>query len=355
MAGEWTAARGGVWWEDQGLHLIEQTLLPAEYRVLQPRSLDEVADAIRRLAVRGAPAIGIAAAYGLVVALDEVQPTSAEEAHRVLSHAAAVLTGTRPTAVNLAWATDRVLERTGRVSHESARAFRDAVLAEARAIAEEDRELCRRIGRAGIEALGEARRILTHCNAGALATGGYGTATAPLYLLHEQGEPVSVLADETRPLLQGSRLTAWELARAGIPVAVTADGASGALMSRGMVDAVIVGADRIAANGDTANKIGTFNLALAAAYHGVPFYVAAPFSTFDPNTPEGAAIPIEERDPEEVLGFRDRRVAPAGAQALNPAFDVTPHTLISAFVTDQGVLRPPYAPAIKALLREGVS
>lgn len=352
---EWTASQGGVWWDEDGLALIEQTLLPEEYRVLRPRTLAEVADAISRLAVRGAPAIGIAAAYGLVVALDEAAPSTAPEAGRLLDGAAETLRRTRPTAVNLAWALERVLAEAGAHAPISAASYRAAVFGAARELAREDRELCRRIGLSGVEALGSARRILTHCNAGALATGGYGTATAPLYLLHERGEAVSVLADETRPLLQGSRLTAWELHRAGIPVRVTADGASGALMARGLVDAVIVGADRIAENGDTANKIGTFNLALAAAYHGIPFYVAAPFSTFDPKTPDGSAIPIEERAPEEVLAFAGRRVAPEGVTSLNLAFDVTPHALVTAFLTDQGVLRPPYPASIARLSRQGVS
>ena len=352
---EWTASQGGVWWDGEGLALIEQTLLPAEYRVVRPRTLNEVADAIYRLAVRGAPAIGIAAAYGLAVALDDAAPSSESDARRLLHEAAETLRRTRPTAVNLAWAVERVLTEAVVHEHGSVASLRASVFGAAEEIAREDRELCRRIGLAGVEALQSARHILTHCNAGALATGGYGTATAPLYLLHERGEAVTVLADETRPLLQGSRLTAWELKRAGIPVRVTADGASGALMSRGLVDAVIVGADRIAENGDTANKIGTFNLALAAAYHGIPFYVAAPFSTFDPKTPDGAHIPIEERPPEEVLSFAGRRVAPEGVTSLNLAFDVTPHELVTAFLTDQGVLRPPYRDAIAALSRQGVS
>ena len=346
----WTAERGGVWWEDNHLALIDQTLLPKTFAVTAPATVDDVADAIGRLRVRGAPAIGIAAAYGLVVALDEKRPAGVESAWAVLDRAAAALKATRPTAVNLAWAVDRTLGRARASQASSAQELRAAVWREASAIAHEDRELCRGIGRFGIEALGDARRILTHCNAGALATGGFGTATAPLYLLHAAGESVSVLADETRPLLQGSRLTAWELSRAGISVRVLVDGASGVAMAKGLVDAVIVGADRIARNGDVANKIGTFNLALAAARHGVPFLVAAPFSTFDPLTPDGAAIPIEERKSSEVTELRGVPLAPPDVTALNFAFDVTPHDLITALITDRGVLRPPFAASIAAML-----
>lgn len=345
----WTAERGGVWWDDGRLALIDQTLLPETFQVIHPDTLEAVAEAIVQLKVRGAPAIGIAAAYGLVVALDERQPTSAGEAQACLGEAAERLRATRPTAVNLAWAVERTLAAVGHAPPD-APAMRAAALAEANAIAAEDRELCRRMGRFGVEALGAARRILTHCNAGALATGGFGTATAPLYALHAAGEPVQVLADETRPLLQGARLTAWELHRVGIPVRLLVDGASGVAMAKGLVDAVIVGADRIAANGDTANKIGTFNLALAAARHHIPFYVAAPHSTFDPKTATGTAIPIEERSPTEVTDWRGRRLAPDGVSALNFAFDVTPHDLITAFITDRGVLRPPFAESIAAML-----
>jgi methylthioribose-1-phosphate isomerase len=346
----WTADRGGVWWQDGRLALIDQTRLPQTFLVLHPDSLDDVADAIRQLKVRGAPAIGIAAAYGLVVALDEAEPSAAPEAWTVLERATETLRATRPTAVNLAWALDRVLGRVRATAPRDPTAVREAVLAEATAIALEDRELCRRMGQFGLEALGAARRILTHCNAGALATGGFGTATAPLYALHAAGEPVAVLADETRPLLQGARLTAWELHRAGIPVQLVVDGASGVAMAKGLVDAVIVGADRIATNGDTANKVGTFNLALAAARHHIPFFVAAPHSTFDPHMATGSAIPIEERSPAEITDWRGERLAPEGVGALNFAFDVTPHDLITAFITDRGVLRPPYTETIPTML-----
>jgi methylthioribose-1-phosphate isomerase len=346
----WTVDQGGAWWENGRLALIDQTRLPETFLVLYPDSLEEVADAIRQLKVRGAPAIGIAAAYGLVVALDEAAPSAAAEAWAVLEQAADTLRATRPTAVNLAWAVDRVLGRARATAPEDPAAIRGAVLAEATAIALEDRELCRRMGQFGVEALGEARRILTHCNAGALATGGFGTATAPLYALHAAGEPLWVLADETRPLLQGARLTAWELHRAGIPVHLIVDGASGVAMAKGLVEAVIVGADRIATNGDTANKVGTFNLALAAARHGIPFFVAAPHSTFDPNMATGSAIPIEERSSTEITDWRGHRLAPEGVGALNFAFDVTPHDLITAFITDRGVLRPPYTESIPAML-----
>jgi methylthioribose-1-phosphate isomerase len=276
--------------------------------------------------VRGAPAIGIAGAYGVVLA--SFEPRSFSREARRLREA-------RPTAVNLAWAVDRMLRRAEREGAEPGQ-----LLEEAQAIHEEDRLACEAIGRAGQEAL--ADRVLTHCNAGALATGGIGTALAPIYVARAAGRDVQVYATETRPLLQGARLTAWELSRAGVPVTLVADGAVAGLLASGRVGAVLVGADRVAANGDTANKIGTYAIALAAARHGVPFYVAAPASTFDLSTPAGDRIRIEERSPDEVRTAGGRRTAPARVAAWNPAFDVTPHELIAGFVTDRGLLRPPF-------------
>jgi methylthioribose-1-phosphate isomerase len=281
-----------------------------------------VADAIRRLAVRGAPAIGLAAAYGL--ALEEDGDVRA---------AAELLRATRPTAVNLAWAIERSLAVAG---------LGGSLTAAAEGLAAEQLDQDLRIGEHGAALLPDGARVLTHCNTGPLATGGAGTAGAALSAAWRQGRLEHVWVDETRPLLQGARLTAWELGREGIPYEVVPDSAAGALMSRGEVDAVIVGADRIAANGDVANKIGTYAVAALAHRHDVPFYVAAPRSTIDPQTPDGNAIPIEEREPEEITSLRGVRVAPAGARARNLAFDVTPYELVTAIVTEAGVVKPPF-------------
>jgi len=301
-----------VRWADGALELLDQTRLPAEEAWLRCTTPEEVADAIRRLAVRGAPAIGVAAAYGLALAPDR------------LEEAAELLGSTRPTAVNLRWALERCLAAGD-------------VLEEARAIHREQQAADRALAEHGAALFGEGDRVLTHCNTGALATAGIGTALGIVRAAWEAGRVREVWVDETRPLLQGARLTAWELQRLGIPHHVVCDAAAGSLMARGLVDRVVVGADRIAANGDVANKIGTYALAVLARHHGIPFVVAAPRSTFDPRTPTGAEIPIEERDPAEVT---------AHAEAANPAFDVTPAELVDAIVCEAGVLRPPYPEAI---------
>lgn len=307
--------------EDGALLLLDQTALPDDELWLRLSSAEEVADAIRRLAVRGAPAIGLAAAYGL--ALEEIHG-------RDVHVAAELLRSTRPTAVNLGRAIDQALAGEGSLVEQ----------ANSMAAAQLDQDL--RIGEHGAELLPPDARVLTHCNTGPLATGGAGTAGAALSAAWRSGRLASVWVDETRPLLQGARLTAWELGREGIPYEIVPDSAAGALMSRGLVDAVIVGADRIAANGDVANKIGTYALAALADRHGVPFYVAAPRSTIDPDTPDGASIPIEERAPEEVTSLRGMRVAPEGAGARNLAFDVTPYELVTGIVTEDGLVDPPF-------------
>jgi methylthioribose-1-phosphate isomerase len=322
-----------AWTPDGAVRILDQTLLPAEERYLVLDSVDAVAEAIRTLRVRGAPLIGIAAAMGLTLSL------RGGATLETVCAASAALGATRPTAVNLRWALGRMERRAAAAvaaGHDLAAALRE----EADAIWNEDRAMCARIGVSGAALIGPGATVLTHCNAGALATGGMGTALAPVYTLHEAGQRVSVIADETRPLLQGSRLTAWELARAGVPVTVIADGMAASRLRRGDITCVIVGADRIAANGDVANKIGTYGLALAARAHGVPFYVAAPSSTVDIATPDGAAIPIEERAAEEVAALGGRRTAPAGVQVWNPAFDVTPAGLVTAIITDRGVFAP---------------
>jgi methylthioribose-1-phosphate isomerase len=333
-----------VRWSPDGdaVRIIDQRRLPTEETTLDLRTLDAVCDAIRTLAVRGAPAIGVAGAMGLVASLAGFVREDDDAFRQRLARHAATIRATRPTAVNLPWAIDRMLG----VAAAHGSLATDALLArlrdEATAILDEDRAMCRRIGEAGLALVPDGSRVLTHCNAGALATAGIGTALAPVYLAAEQGRRVQVWADETRPLLQGSRLTAWELARAGIPVTVIADNMAASVMRSGRVDLCIVGADRIAANGDVANKIGTYGVALAAARHGIPFYVAAPTSTLDPATATGADIHIEERDPREVAEGFGARTAPAEADVFNPAFDVTPAELVTAIVTDRGVVRGPY-------------
>jgi methylthioribose-1-phosphate isomerase len=330
------------WAPDGGaVRIIDQRQLPASYVERDLRALDDVCDAIRTLAVRGAPAIGVAGAMGMVVAL---LPHSTEPLERFgerLRSVAASIRATRPTAVNLPWALDRMLRRASATSG-SPSAIVEALRAEATAIRDEDRAMCERIGQHGLALIDDGARVLTHCNAGALATAGIGTALAPIYLAASAGRRVEVFADETRPLLQGSRLTSWELSRAGIPVTVIADNMAASLMRAGRIDLCIVGADRIARNGDVANKVGTYGLAVAAHHHGIPFYVAAPWSTFDPATPNGGAIDIEQRDADEVRrGFGPLTAAEA-ASVYNPAFDVTPAELITAIVSDRGVHRPPY-------------
>jgi methylthioribose-1-phosphate isomerase len=314
--------------------MLDQTLLPAETRYVETSDYRDVADAIRRLAVRGAPLIGVAAAYALALAArrsDDVR-TAADE-----------LAATRPTAVNLRWALDRVLAAAGgdatRAEAEALRIHQEQIASDAAS------------GELGAALIERGATVLTHCNAGSLATGGIGTALGVVKTAHWQGKAISVLVDETRPLLLGARLTTWELAREGIPHELIVDSAAAGLIARGRVQAVVVGADRIAANGDAANKVGTYGLALAADAHGVPFYVVAPVSTIDMETASGRDIVIEERDADEVTSFSSARTAPDATAARNPAFDVTPADLITAIVTGRGVLRAPYSPAIAATTR----
>ena len=327
-------------WSDERVRILDQRALPAREVYRELRTVEEVYDAIRTLAVRGAPAIGIAAAMGVVLALDGTEVPRVD-AGLLVVRAVDRLRSARPTAVNLAWALDR-MRRVATVFRGDRAELRRALVAEATRIRDEDRAMCRRIGEHGATLIPDGARVLTHCNTGALATGGIGTALAAVYVAVEQGKRVEVFADETRPLLQGSRLTAWELERAGIPVTVLVDGAAASLLATGNIDLCIVGADRIAANGDVANKIGTYSLAIAAHHHDVPFYVAAPTSTFDSSTPNGADIVIEQRDGDEVRCGFGMLTAPAGVGAYNPAFDVTPAELITAIVSDRGVHRPPH-------------
>lgn len=317
-------------WRENTLSLLDQRLLPREEKWIECRTASEVAEAIRTMVVRGAPAIGVSAAYGMAMAA--LRGDDLEDAARELKAA-------RPTAVNLAWAVDLMMAANGDV-------------AEAERIHREDVEGNMRMGRFGAELLGESATVLTHCNAGALATAGYGTALGVIRAAIEGGKHIAVFADETRPYLQGARLTAWELQRDGIDVTLITDNMSGHFFQQGKFDAVIVGADRIAANGDAANKIGTYTVAVLAHAHGVPFYVAAPVSTIDPACPNGSQIPIEERSAEEVTDILGSRMAPEGIHVRHPAFDVTPARLITAIITERGIMRPPYGEAIRALFND---
>jgi methylthioribose-1-phosphate isomerase len=342
-----------VEWTDEGVRMLDQRLLPDQEVYLMLRSYEEVAEAIKKMVVRGAPAIGISAAMGIALGASQSVGTSVADLEDDLAYMCDVMAQTRPTAVNLFWAIDRMrahfnLEktRTGNVEE-----LKRSLVAEAQKIFQEDIEANRAIGRYGAELITDGATVLTHCNAGALATAGdYGTALGVIRGARDAGKRVAVIADETRPYLQGLRLTAWELAKDDIPVTVITDNMAGHVMKQGKVDAVVVGADRIAANGDAANKIGTYMVAVLAKQHNIPFYVAAPITTFDLTIPTGDEIPIEERDSREITHIRDQQLAPEGVPVHNPAFDVTPHELISAIITDRGVARAPYEKSLSNLV-----
>ncbi|MCR4403541.1 MAG: S-methyl-5-thioribose-1-phosphate isomerase [Firmicutes bacterium] len=335
-------------WTGRTLELLDQTRLPSDKVFVSCASYRDVRDAIREMKVRGAPAIGVSAAYGMVLAARELEADVRGAYIESLKAASRDLAQARPTAVNLAWAVERMLDVA--LGCEDWRDIPAALEEAARAMEMDDVEANRRIGRHGAPLLGDPVTVLTHCNAGALATAGYGTALGVVRAAVEQGKRVRVYADETRPYLQGARLTAFELLEEGIPVTLITDGMAGYVMNLGRVDCVIVGADRIAANGDVANKIGTYSLAVLAKENGIPFYVAAPVSTLDLGCPTGRDIPIEERDPEEVVGILGHRIAPEGVDVFNPAFDVTPAWYISAIITDRGIARPPYDKSLRGLV-----
>jgi methylthioribose-1-phosphate isomerase len=331
---------------DGFLELVDQRLLPREFVKLECRDTEQLYEAIKTLAVRGAPAIGVSAAYGLVLGMQRLKSSeSIEQALQVLAESCEYLASARPTAVNLFWAIDRVQRKAEKFAADHAEtnpaALREFVLAEAHSICAEDIEMCLRIGLNGEKFIKDGSHILTHCNAGALATAGQGTALSPMFEAHKKGRKFEVYADETRPLLQGARLTAWELQQAGIDVKVICDNMAGWLMKQGMVDAVITGADRIAANGDAANKIGTYSLSILAREHKIPFYIAAPSSTFDLSIKSGAQIPIEQRAADEVRNFAGTQTAPEGIGVYNPAFDVTEARDIAAIITEKGVIEHP--------------
>jgi len=339
-------------WRGHAL-LLDQTLLPLECVELSVSDVQSMHDCIRRLAVRGAPAIGVAAGFGVCLSLRTLSTENVTQALVRVEQACALLARSRPTAVNLFWALERMLRHARAIAPacENAVRFAERLLEEARAIQREDAAACQRMGELGAELLRDGMTVLTHCNAGALATAGLGTALAPIYVAKAQGKHVRVYADETRPLLQGARLTAWELQTQGFEVTLIPDNMAGRVMFEGRIDAVIVGADRIARNGDVCNKIGTYSVATLAAAHGIPFYVVAPLSTFDARIPDGSHIHIEERQPEEITEGFGRRTAPPGVRTYNPAFDVTPARLVRAIVTEAGVIHTPDEARVSALLR----
>ena len=338
-------------WHGDRVRMIDQRKLPSTVSWFTCRSSKDVIRGIQEMVIRGAPAIGVAAGMGLALAARSIRATRYEPFRRRFQQAADHMVEARPTAVNLGWAVDRMRRIVDAMAGASVMEIQEALREESQRILEEDIAINRAIGAHGLELVPTGASILTHCNAGALATGGYGTALGVIRAAHEAGKAVTVIADETRPWLQGLRLTAFELMEEGIPVTVIADNAAGSLMRRREVDLVITGADRIAANGDVANKIGTYSVAVLARENRIPFYVAAPLSTLDPHMASGEGIPVEERDPKEVTHVGGKRIGPAGVPARNPAFDVTPARYVSALVTEKGVLRPPYRKSIAAVLR----
>ncbi len=336
-------------WVGGGVRFIDQTRLPLEKAILETADYRVVAEAIKTMQIRGAPAIGVAAAMGVALGANEINSTQRDEYLTRLSEVIQTLRSTRPTAVNLFWALDR-MERCAQQGSEPS-SIRKSLVEEAQAIADEDESANRRMGALGAALIPDGARVLTHCNAGALATSAYGTALGVLRAAVEAGKQIEVYADETRPLLQGARLTAWELAEDGIPLTLITDNMAGYLMSLGRIDCVIVGADRISSNGDVANKIGTYSVAVLAHAHGIPFYVAAPTSTIDLNMPSGDHIPIEERNQEEVLTLQGVRTAPLGVRAFNPAFDVTPHRYVAAIITEAGIAREPFGDSLREVCK----
>ncbi|MBI5162009.1 MAG: S-methyl-5-thioribose-1-phosphate isomerase [Micrococcales bacterium] len=338
-----------VRWHEGAVELLDQRALPLRETVLRFEHAEDVARAITDMVVRGAPAIGVTAAFGLALGTREL-PDERGAFDRGFAALCERFAAARPTAVNLFWAIDRMKARRAAVGDSPVTAVREALLAEARAIHDEDVAACVQMGRLGAELVPDGAAVLTHCNAGALATAGYGTALGVVRGARDAGKKIRVFADETRPFLQGARLTAWELVKARIPVTVITDNMAADLMRRGEITCVVVGADRIARNGDVANKIGTYGVAVLAHVHGLPFYVAAPSSTFDVTIPDGAGIPIEERSPEEVRQIGGVRIVAVDVPVRHPAFDVTPAELVAALITERGVLRPPYEAAIAAML-----
>jgi methylthioribose-1-phosphate isomerase len=344
-------------WKDDAVVMIDQRKLPGEEIYVTCKTANEVARAIKTMVIRGAPAIGVAAAMGIALGMRRSKATGTKQFATEFQKTCDAMAATRPTAVNLFWAIER-MKRTFADAAQggcSVEEIKERLVAEGAAIHDEDVQSCRTIGAHGAALVPDTARILTHCNAGALATAGYGTALGVIRAAAEQGKKVAVMADETRPFLQGARLTAWELVKDGIDTTVITDNMAGAMMRQGDVDLVVVGADRIAANGDVANKVGTYAVAVLAREHGIPFYVAAPISTVDLNTADGSGIPIEERSDREVTHVGSARLTPEGARVRNPAFDVTPAKYITAIITERGIARPPYAESLAELVEAGSS
>ena len=338
-----------VEWTDSGVRFIDQTKLPTEETYVTCKTYEEVADAIRTMIVRGAPAIGVTAAMGVALGVRDSQAQDLAALRKDVDHICDVIAATRPTAVNLFWGIRRMRNKFDELSAKPIAEIKRTLVSEACQMLEEDIAANQSMGKYGAVLLPSSGGILTHCNAGALATCGYGTALGVIRAAVDAGKKLQVFADETRPFLQGSRLTAWELMKDGIPTTVIADNMAGAIMRQGKIDAVVVGADRIAANGDVANKIGTYGVAILAKEHGIPFYVAAPFSTVDLNTPDGSQIPIEQRSSKEVTHMAGKQITPDGVRVENPAFDVTPHQYVTAIITERGVVRAPYSETLRAM------
>jgi methylthioribose-1-phosphate isomerase len=331
-----------VYYENGAMFILDTTVLPEKVEYIQMHTVEDCYCAIKELKVRGAPAIGVAAAYALVLSFDEARKNSAEDFYSAFKKSKDYLKSSRPTAVNLFWAIDRIDKLVQKNLSLPFDTIRELILKEADLIKQEDMDMCRGIGEHGLALLKDGMGILTHCNAGLLAASKYGTALAPIYLAKERGMNIRVYADETRPLLQGARLTTFELMGADIDVTLICDNMAAVVMKNGWVDAVFLGCDRIAANGDTANKIGTYSVAVLAKYHGIPFYTLGPTSTIDISITNGSEIPIEERDKEEITNGLGRRTAPQNVQVYNPAFDVTPNELITGIITEKGIIYPPY-------------
>ncbi|HKF20039.1 MAG TPA: S-methyl-5-thioribose-1-phosphate isomerase [Candidatus Angelobacter sp.] len=338
-----------VEWTADGVRFIDQTKLPTEEVYVTCSTYLEVAAAIRDMIVRGAPAIGVSAAMGMALGVQQSAAQDVAALRRELEQISKTMSETRPTAVNLFWAIRRMQEKFETLATQPIPQIKAALVAEARQMHLEDVAACQAMGRHGAALMPASGSVLTHCNAGALATCGYGTALGVIRAAVEAGKSIHVFADETRPFLQGARLTAWELIKDGIPTTVIADNMAGAMMRQGKIEAVVVGADRIAANGDVANKIGTYTVAVLAREHGIPFYVAAPWSTVDMNTPAGDQIPIEQRSPKEVTHHAGKQIAPDGVLVENPAFDVTPHKYVTAIITERGIAKAPYAETLQGL------
>ncbi len=339
-------------WTDSGVRFIDQTKLPTEETYVTCKTYQQVADVIRNMVVRGAPAIGVAAAMGIALGVKNSKATTGAELKPQFDQICDVMGKTRPTAVNLFWAIRRMQEKFEYLRMRPIPQIKQALIEEAQSMHAEDIATNQAMGRHGATLMPASGGVLTHCNAGALATCGYGTALGVIRAAIEQGKKIHVYADETRPFLQGSRLTAWELMKDGIPTTVISDNMAGAMMNQGKIGAIVVGADRIAANGDVANKIGTYTVAVLAKEHGIPFYVAAPFSTIDLDTPDGSKIPIEQRNPREVTHFAGKAVTPEGVEIENPAFDVTPAKFVTAIITERGIVRAPYQEALRKLAEE---